>query len=475
MRLRTVIFGVYVLSSAVGFAILMAIMLWEVRPRYVESMRRNMEESAHLMSVLLEARLRSHPELEAARGAPAGPEVGYLWREELAALQKVAGRMRVYVTDHRGILIGDSAGNADIGQDYTRRPEMEAYFKKIYKGDTNTDLVRGELRVSVPMIIEGQTVAFVGVGRALNSVQQFILQARIRLSLEALAVAGVMIFTGWWIANRVAASIERLTYYARADRTDPEARPPVSMAKEITELGTAFETLRRELEGKAYVENYTQGLAHEIKAPLSSIRGAAELLSENPPTEDRERFLRNLCNETERLGQIVDRLLQLSSLEARRGRHERGPVNLKSLLESLADSAASSGQARGKRILIECQRSVEVLGEYDLLRQALENLLQNALEFSPLNGVISLSVEKNEDGALVIVKDEGTGIPEYALPRVFERFYSLPRPGSSRKSSGLGLNLVAEVARIHGGRAGIANRPEGGVCATLLIPLKTPS
>lgn len=465
MRLRSVIFGVYVVSSAVGFAFLMGLMLWEVRPRYMESTRRTMAETAKLLAVMLEAKLDALPE----EGVSA--RVADTCRAELQSLQKASGLMRVYVTDQKGIVIGDSAGAAELGKDYTRRAEMAAYFDSYESRGSSTDLVNGELRVSAPIQYRGQVVAVVGVGRQLSSVQQYIRSARIRLAIEALSIAAVMVLLGWWIASRVSGSIERLTDYVREARTQPSARPPESMALEISELGRSFEDLRQALEGKQYVEQYTQSLTHEIKAPLSAIRGAAELLAENPPEVDRQRFVANLRAESERLRQVVDRLLQLASVEARHGRHENERIELEPMLRELCDGVRSSGQASGKHIELSLEPGLILTGERFLLRQAIDNLLQNALEFSPEDGRVRLELRRVTPWIVLSVEDEGPGVPEYALPRVFDRFYSLARPVSGRKSSGLGLSFVREVASLHGGSITLSNRPVRGARAELRLPI----
>jgi len=465
MRLRTVIFGVYVVSSAVGFAFLMGLMLWEVRPRYMESTRRTMAETAKLLAVMLEAKLEALPEDTGTA------RVADTCRAELQSLQKASGLMRVYVTDQKGLVIGDSAGGADIGKDYTRRAEMVAYFESYESKGSTTDLVDGELRVSAPIQFKGQVVAVVGVGRQLSSVQQYIRTARIRLAIEALSIAALMVIVGWWIASRVSISIEKLTAYVREARSQPSARPPESMALEISELGRTFEDLRQALEGKQYVERYTQTLAHEIKAPLSAIRGAAELLAENPPEADRERFVANMRAEAERLRQIVDRLLQLASVEARHGRHEKEVVELEPLVRELTDGVHSAGLAAGKHIEVSVPAGLRLVGERFLLRQAIDNLLQNALEFSPEGGRVRLEAAVGHGWLSLRVEDQGPGVPDYALPRVFERFYSLARPATGRKSTGLGLSFVREVALLHGGTITLANRVEGGACAELRLPI----
>jgi two-component system sensor histidine kinase CreC len=115
-------------------------------------------------------------------------------------------------------------------------------------------------------------------------------------------------------------------------------------------------------------------------------------------------------------------------------------------------------------------QAVAISGERFLLSQAVGNLVQNAVEFSPAGGAVSIGMRVGPTELAVVVEDEGPGIPVYALEKVFDRFYSLPRPDSGRKSSGLGLSIVREIARMHGGEVTLENRPGGGARAMLTLP-----
>ncbi len=117
---------------------------------------------------------------------------------------------------------------------------------------------------------------------------------------------------------------------------------------------------------------------------------------------------------------------------------------------------------------------LRVHGDAYLLRQALHNLIDNAVAFSAAGSVVELVAVADGQGVRLQVADRGAGVPEYARERVFERFYSLARPGSGRRSSGLGLPFVQEVARLHDGRASLEPRPSGGTMASLWLPLGGP-
>jgi two-component system sensor histidine kinase CreC len=283
------------------------------------------------------------------------------------------------------------------------------------------------------------------------------------------AVAFGMLVAGWWLAARLTHSLERLTAWVRDARDGRSEAPPPSRAREIAELSRAFEELRDALEGRQHVERYTQTLAHEVKAPLAAIRGAAELLDESMPPEQRAKFLANIRNESARIQRIVERLLELSSLEARKVLRQKDRLDANRLAAEAAEVVRSAAGARDVTIAVAEGSAVTVSGEGVLLREALVNLLQNAVEFSPAGGAITLRTETEAGTVTFVVEDNGPGIPDYALPRVFDRFYSLPRPGTERKSTGLGLALVREIAHLHGGEAVVANRPEGGARAALTL------
>ena len=110
-------------------------------------------------------------------------------------------------------------------------------------------------------------------------------------------------------------------------------------------------------------------------------------------------------------------------------------------------------------------------GDPFLLRQLLGNLLDNAIDFSPPGGTVELRAARVGGQLRIDVADRGPGVPTYALERAFERFYSLPRPDGGTRSSGLGLNFVAEIAKLHGGSVTLDNRDGGGALATVLLPL----
>jgi two-component system sensor histidine kinase CreC len=208
-----------------------------------------------------------------------------------------------------------------------------------------------------------------------------------------------------------------------------------------------------------------------VKSPLSAIRGAAELLQEPMADADRARFVGNIVRETQRIQELVDRMMELTALESRRSLDSIAPVALRPLIEELAASAQASGASRSIQVEVESGPDATVDGDAFLLRRAIANLVDNALDFSPQGGTVTLSLKPHRRTVDVVVHDRGPGIPDYAEDKVFEKFYSLARPHSRKRSTGLGLSFVKEIAELHHGRAALTNAPDGGALATLSFPL----
>jgi two-component system sensor histidine kinase CreC len=243
----------------------------------------------------------------------------------------------------------------------------------------------------------------------------------------------------------------------------------------LTAVMRRLEKAEKSLDGTQYVEKYVQTLTHEMKSPLSVLRGAAELLEEEMSPEQRCTFLSNIRRETERIQDLVDRLLQLSAIEGRRGLHDVENIDLAPLVREVVDGMELLLASREIVPDLDLESSAAVWGERFLLRQALANILKNAVEFSPTGGALTLRLRVDGGDAEITVDDAGPGIPDYALDRVFEKFYSLGRPDTGRRSSGLGLPFAREVALLHHGEVSVENMAGGGVRVRLRLPLEPPA
>ncbi|WP_152219623.1 two-component system sensor histidine kinase CreC [Pseudomonas sp. SCB32] len=470
MRLSLRIFLVYFFFVGLTGWFVLRTVMDEIRPGVRQSSEETLVDTANLLAEVLQADVKSGtlsqsrlPEMLRAYGARS-PQAD-IW-----GVNKTAVSHRIYVTDARGIVLLDSLGQA-VGQDYSRWNDVYLTLRGQYGArssrESADDPESSVMYVAEPIRDGEKIIGVVSVSKPNRTLQPYIDRSQRRLAWlgAGLIVLGLLVgaLLSWWLSR----SLGRLTRYAQAVSEGRRAELPRYRGGEMAQLAAAVERMRVQLEGKAYVERYVHTLTHELKSPLAAIRGAAELLDGEMPAEQRARFVGNIAGESERLQQLIERLLNLAQVEQRQGLEEREPVALHGLVDELIDERLARGQ--GVQLANDIPLEVTVLGERFLLRQALGNLLDNALDFTPPGGTVRFCAEPEGNGWRVELFNQGEAIPDFALARLTERFYSLPRPSSGRKSTGLGLNFVAEVAALHGGGLSVEN-VDGGVRASLSLP-----
>ncbi|AMM24711.1 two-component system sensor histidine kinase CreC [Variovorax sp. PAMC 28711] len=475
MSRRTRIFIGILLIYTAGIAFLLYRVVLDIDPRYRESAEESLVETTQLMASLVEQDVIAG----AINTARLEPLFRSLYAREFSAqiynLHKNRVELRAYVTDRSGRVLFDSLGRA-TGADYSQWTDVSRSLAGLYGARTSRD-VENDARTSVmfvgaPIRWNNEIVGMVGVGKPVQSFGQFIEDARARTLAvgvgSALALLVLAIIVSVWLVRPFGLVADYFAW-VRAQRT-LSLRAMARRAVDAVRSGIG--EMRDTLTGRNYVADYVQTFTHEVKSPLSAIRGAAELLQEpSMPHEERERFLANITRETQRIQEIVDRMMELTALETRRVLDRIEIVPLGSLLDDIATSAHAAALARGIRLRLDIQNDAATEGDAFLLRRAVSNLLDNAIDFSPADSEVLLTLAATHKHVRVAVRDHGQGIPDYAQDKVFQKFYSLARPHSQKKSTGLGLAFVKEIAALHRGRIDIANAKGGGAVATLTLPV----
>ncbi len=309
------------------------------------------------------------------------------------------------------------------------------------------------------------------VAKPTTNINSFLKVARTEIKLRSLITIIFVIILTILIIAYLTKPIKHLTKYANDIRTGKKATLPKLDKSEIGDMGRAFENMREALENRKYVEKYVQTLTHEIKSPLSAIKGAAELLEEEMPAEQRVRFLENIRTESERIKMLVDRMLALSSIENMKSLKEAKNVIFSDLAENVIERLFPVISTKKIKLKTDIEENLFIKADPFLIKQAVSNLIQNSIDFSSSGDTILLSAKKSGDNLIFKVMDSGPGMPDYAGEKVFEKFFSLQRPDSGKKSTGLGLNFVREIALLHEGSISLVNLPEKGACATLGLPV----
>jgi two-component system sensor histidine kinase CreC len=163
-------------------------------------------------------------------------------------------------------------------------------------------------------------------------------------------------------------------------------------------------------------------------------------------------------------------MMELTLLETRRSLAHVEPVALGAVVDEVLAAARDAAVPRQVHIIRDPGEESTVEGDRFLLRRALANLVDNAVDFSPDGGTVRVRLGHEDGCAVITVHDEGPGVPGYAREKVFEKFYSLARPGSGKRSTGLGLSFVRQIAMLHHGRIDLENHAEGGALATFSLP-----
>ena len=450
----------------------------DLDPRYRESTEESLVETSQLMATLIEQDVRDGvldtSRVEALFKSAYARE----FEAQIFGITKTKVELRSYVTDNKGIVVFDSTGQS-VGKDFSRWRDVRLTLQGEYGARTTPDIpgdnASSVMYMAAPIRVapSGEIIGSVTVGKPVQSFGQFVAAARSRTLyaglLSVLAVLVLVVTVSVWLVR----PFGLIADYVRYAKAQQGFHPGRLLRRAWDLLRAAYDEMRDALAGRNYVADYVQTLTHEVKSPLSAIRGAAELLQEPMEEAQRQRFLTNIQRETQRIQEMVDRMMELTALETRRVLDSTEALTLLPVLEDLAHTAQSVATQRSIRISVVAQEDAIVDADPFLLRRAVSNLLDNALDFSSEGGQIELGLAVQGRWVRITVRDQGPGIPTYAQDKVFEKFYSLARPHSKKKSTGLGLSFVKEIASLHRGRVELGNRPEAegkGASAVLWLP-----
>ena len=227
--------------------------------------------------------------------------------------------------------------------------------------------------------------------------------------------------------------------------------------------------------------DFVANVSHEIRTPVSAVKAAVETLLDDPAAdpEDTKRFLGIVARQAERLDAIVRDLLSLARIEqdAEKTVADLTPTPLRRVIDAAVETCSAHARDKGIRVTIRCDDRLHALTQPQLLEQAVVNLVDNAIKYSPAESHVEVSGQSIDAEAVIRVDDEGRGIEPDHLPRIFERFYRTDKARSRQLGgTGLGLSIVKHVAEAHGGRVSVESFPgRGSSFAIHLRPAETPA
>ena len=482
---RNRIFIGVLLIYAFGVIFLLYNLMGSIDPRYRESAEDSMVETSNLLAALVQQHVNEHGQIDVE---PIDTLFKSLYQRKISAqifqVHKNKIELRAYVVNREGRVLYDST-STHTHTDFSKWRDIALALQGEYGARTSPDIPNKKetsvMYVSAPVYWHDQIIGAVTIGKPVTTYQKYITNAQWKILyvgiFSAIAFAVLALIVAVWLTR----PLGLITEYIRYVRSQKSVNLPRFGRRALDLLGQSYENMRDALAGKHYVSDYVQKLTHELKSPLSAIRGAVELLQMPMPEEQRQKFLQNIERETLRVQELVDHMKELTALEEQRSIKTPQSIPVIPLLDELTASAQAIAAARHIQInlILPSQNEpslVEVEGDPLLLHRALRNLIDNAIDFTPDNSTVTIELKIDRRTVIITISDQGAGIPDYAQNRLFEKFYSLDRPSGKKKSSGLGLAFVQEITLLHHGSISLRNIKDAlgqitGAIAELKLPL----
>lgn len=313
------------------------------------------------------------------------------------------------------------------------------------------------------------------VGTALEGLSDTLHRLTIKLSIGVIATFAITTLIGWFLVGAAFRPVEHMRAEAAAILPGKGGRrlPVPGRRDEIARLGATLNDMLARLEEAFERERrFVDDASHELRTPLGILKTELDLALRSARTpEELEAALKSAAEESDRLNRLADDLLVVARANQGQLPIRRSPVDL----SILVDEVIASLQQRASEARVPLSRSVRdatpVLVDGDRLRQALENIVSNAIRHSPPGGKVVVVASTDPHIVSVSVEDEGEGFPVDFLQRAFQPFARARVAKSDDGGAGLGLAIVSAIAEAHGGRATAANRPEGGARVGVQIPV----
>jgi signal transduction histidine kinase len=313
------------------------------------------------------------------------------------------------------------------------------------------------------------------VGKSTEAREALLARFRAALGLVTLSIVAIALTGGWLVTQSALFPIRRLTQAVqriiRTGRTD--ARVPVAGTGDaLDELTALFNAMLDKIEGLVTAMRHSlDNVSHDLRTPLTRLRGTAEMALAGAPDPDRYReALADCVEESDRVLVMLNTLMDISEAESGAMQLQREPLPLADVVARAVDLYRDVAEAKGVALAVDAPADVVVTADRTRLEQVAANLIDNALKYTSAGGRVDVEVRREGAAALIRVRDTGTGIPGDELPRIFDRLF---RGDTSRaeRGLGLGLSLVKAVVEAHGGTVNVQSESGRGSVFTVRLPL----
>jgi signal transduction histidine kinase len=390
--------------------------------------------------------------------------------------------------------LADAGYGAEVATTQERWYDLIATLREeqrlVEEGDLDAAQEFRETTVNPAFAAVDQTIDPIGsainlVGEAEAQRAQTLAASAATTTLFALAVAlGLAILVAGWLTAALLRPIYELrrgmSLVAGGD-LEPRLGIPPDRSDELGDLARSFDRMTQQLaELDRLKAEFISVASHELKTPLSVIKGYVSLLQEGiygSLQDEQRKVLASVADQSDRLGRLIQQLLDVSRFEAGGGRLDLRRIDLEPFLDELATSFEALAVQNDIDFAVELTDGlpVSIIGDADRLNEVVGNLLSNAFKFTPREGCIRLRAGQRDGGVLIEVQDSGIGIPEKELPRIFEKFYQVENTSQAKSlGSGLGLAIAREIVEAHGGMISAESEFGKGTLIRVTLPERPP-
>jgi two-component system, OmpR family, sensor histidine kinase CreC len=457
----------YFLIVGIAGAFVLKIVVDEIKPSVRETIEEVMIDTANLLAELAAPDVQKNDFINSNFAAAVSAYSKRDIKAKIWHFEKETLDFDVHITDAKGMVVFDSTGNG-LGKDYSKWRNIALTLKGKYGArSTRTqynDDTSAVFHVSAPIFIasEKDKTTLIGtltVSKPIDTVQPIIDRAQRSIIKQGIALVFIAFALGLLMTYWLNRSVQKLVAFANVASKGETGPIPDIGSKELSSLANAMGQMRDELQGKRYIEQYAQALAHELKSPLSAITASAEFLADpNLSSEQRRKFNELLNAQTLRMRHSIDSMLTAARMEKTNLIEKPTLVHVNQLLSVCIADYQDLSNAKSVNLSARLPASlIELKGDQAMLKLAISNLLSNAINFSSPGKSVEIALTKRDHTTRITVTDEGTGIPDYAKAHIGSQFYSLAQPDGT-KGSGLGLRIATQIIKLHGGTLTLENR-----------------
>jgi len=386
--------------------------------------------------------------------------------------------LRLTLINSDGVVLCDSAANPLEMENHGTRPEiLTAYSGSTGSGIRFSHTVKASLLYVATPLKTSDGIWVVRAARSLSAIDELLNEVFRKLFAVSVLLVLAFFLVSLYLFRKINPPLYEIRQGAeRFARGEFDRKLPDYQVMEISELANAMNQMAARLDSLENLRReFVANVSHELKTPVTTIKGFTETLLEGAKDDPRDlqRFLETISRQADRLADIIDDLLTLSRLESAPlsevlvlDRHD-----LCEILQASAEVCQSRAEKKSIVLLIHCHPSIRVYVDNSLLMQAIVNLVDNAIKYSPENTRVKIAARVEASHVCIDVCDQGPGIMETHIPRLFERFYRADKARSRKLGgTGLGLAIVKHIANVHKGEVTVSSRVGSGSTFTILLP-----